>query len=58
MEPYAASVKLCGGLKLEYFETPKVLVYAKTRERMVGEKQKYCNAMDGYWFGSTKTQKE
>jgi hypothetical protein len=29
MESYSASVKLCGGLKLQSFETPKVLAYAK-----------------------------
>jgi hypothetical protein len=33
-------------------------VYTKSRERRVGEKQKYQNAMDGYYFGLAEAQKE
>jgi hypothetical protein len=33
---YSASVKLCGVLNYKGFKTPKVLAYAKTRERRVG----------------------
>ncbi len=51
MESYSASVKLRGGLKLYSFETPKVLAYAETRERRVGEKKvSRCDERLLLWF--------